>query len=1034
VQYKFQQLNFVANQLTKTIPHPLPNTERKVAIVAHIFYIELWEEINTYLKQLTIEYDLFISVPEGMSDENIITIFNSHENVNVYISENRGRDVLPFLNVASILPQNTYKYICKLHTKKTGDSPLGHVWRKLLYFDLLGSDSTVKNIIKMFESNDKVGIITGKNTILDSQRYAYGNDEKIDFLAEKTDIIYNENYLFPAGTMFWIRSELLEGLITLFKDEELIFEEEKGQKDDTLAHAIERFFGILCQENGQKILPSPSDYAELDNKTISELANLVLSQQYAGLDMFVKQKHAIEEKDQYIENLEALAESMRIKNRLKRLLPSNLKSKTSKITALFKTIKNNPQILKKAFYYLVRGDIKYLWNKTKEKSNKNLAESTELLEVIPSDYFTNFNEKKYLISDVTIDVIIPVYNGYEFLEKLFDSIEQHTSSSHRLIVINDASPDERVKPYLLQRLKAHKNALFLDHQENQGFLKSVNEAYGYVSNHFIILNTDTEVPEFWMERLMYPILTMDNIASTTPFTNSGEIASFPNFVADNSIFDHMDVNTLDSVFRKVKAENFYEAVPTGVGFCMGVNYTLTKKIGMFVEDTFGKGYGEENDWCQRAIKEGYTNYLVPNLYVYHKHGGSFSAEEKAKLLKENAVKLLSRHPNYGKDVHTYIQKDPHKTLRSILVLMAANKKVGTHLIFDHDLGGGANIYAQELIETYTKRRHNTLYIKYDYYTHTFKLFHTYKKYRYSFKINSLDELKVLLSELQIKEIFLNTLVSYQHSLEMVEYLSSLSHTIDAPLTIPIHDYYALCPSYTLLNDKGNYCQVPDLEECKKCMSQNTQEWRNYHSDTVNMPLWRVQWLNLLTQSQNILCFSNASKDILLKAYPTLPPTSIQVIPHQVKPLPPVILNPNAKKTITVGILGAINYAKGSKIIKHLIQTIERDNLDIEVVLVGEMSENIKSTHFRSTGRYKREDLPDIILHESIDMFIIPSIWPETFSYTSQEIMMMEMPLMVFNIGAPAERVKEYSKGYIIDDINVDTVLKKIYEIVPISTP
>ena len=52
-----------------------------------------------------------------------------------------------------------------------------------------------------------------------------------------------------------------------------------------------------------------------------------------------------------------------------------------------------------------------------------------------------------------IDIIIPVYNGYEFLEPLFDSIEEHTTSPYRLIVVNDCSPDEKVKPYLLKRLE-----------------------------------------------------------------------------------------------------------------------------------------------------------------------------------------------------------------------------------------------------------------------------------------------------------------------------------------------------------------------------------------------------------------------------------------------------------------------------------------------------------------------------------------------------------------------------------------------------
>lgn len=109
----------------------------------------------------------------------------------------------------------------------------------------------------------------------------------------------------------------------------------------------------------------------------------------------------------------------------------------------------------------------------------------------------------------------------------------------------------------------------------------------------------------------------------------------------------------------------------------------------------------------------------------------------------------------------------------------------------------------------------------------------------------------------------------------------------------------------------------------------------------------------------------------------------------------------------------------------MVQTIERDQLDMNVVVIGEMSEHLKSEHFHLTGRYVREELPNIIKNEKIDIFIIPSIVPETFSYTTQEIMMMEMPLMVFNLGAPAERVKNYSKGYVINDISADAVFETL---------
>jgi GT2 family glycosyltransferase len=1024
LHYSFQKLTLSNEGVVKSTPSILAPSTKKIAIVVHVFYIDLWHEISHYLQQLTEPYDLFVTLPEGMPEKDILKIFQTNADAFVYMTENRGRDVLPFLQILSIIPKESHPYICKLHTKKTGASPLGESWRKLLYFDLLSSQKLVSDIISLFESNDDIAIITGKNTILDAQRYAYGNHDKIDFLAESCDVIYDQNYLFPAGTMFWIRASTLQPLRQLFQDGRLVFEEEKGQKDDTLAHAIERFFGILAQVNHQKIVASPSNYAALPKETIENLANLILSQQYAGVDMFLAQKQAIIEKDQHIQNLQELAESLRLKNRLKRLIPTQIKSKIQKLIQLIMLIKSNPQILKKAWFYLIRGEIRYLWSKTKEKAQTNLNEAAHLPELIPSQYFTPLQKEQYQFGDATIDIIIPVYNGYEFLEKLFDSIEAHTSVKHRLIVINDCSPDERVKPYLLERLKKHNNAIFIDHEQNQGFLKSVNEAYSYTSNHFLLLNTDTEVPSFWVERLMYPIFHMENIASTTPFTNSGEIASFPNFVADNPIFDAMDVETLDQVFKEVKNKNFYSAVPTGVGFCMGVNYTLTKEIGMFVEDTFGKGYGEENDWCQRAIQKGYSNLIVPNLFVYHKHGGSFSAQEKAKLLKENSVKLLGRHPNYGKDVDAYITKDPHYLLRHMLTLKAADAKNGTFVLFDHDLGGGATHYTQARIEKYRHERKNILLIKYDFYAKTFKVFHYYKKFDFGFKVETIQELEALLSLLNIQEFFINSLVSYQNLSEIISLILKFLEPSKTKLIIPMHDYNPLCPSYTLLNDKSQYCELPSIETCRECMKKSTQEWHNFYAQEINIDAWRETWQTLLDAANTILCFSNDSKLHVQKVYPTLNEEKIVVEPHRVKPLAPATRHPKRdNQVLTIGILGAINYAKGAQIIKQMIQMIERDNLKVNIVLIGTINETISSKHFNITGKYERENLPTLIAEHQIDLCFIPSIIPETFSYTTQEIILMQLPLMVFNVGAPAERVKMYEHGVIIPEITAKSALE-----------
>ena len=1022
------QLYYIDNKMIEGVPEPVAPSTTQVAIVCHLFYPDIWSEIETYIKQLNIPFDLYITIPPHIDEEIAAGLLTAYPDMHLYRTENRGRDVLPFLLVMDHIGTSTYRYICKLHSKKTGESPLGNVWRKLLYFDLIGSDSTVKEIIKMFDNNPDIGMITGKNTILDSERYDYGNTAKIDKLIKMSGFLFQDEYLFAGGTMFWVRSELLEPVLKLFQEGKLEFEEEKGQKDNTIAHAIERFFGIVCHVKGKKILPSPSHYSELDEQTLNEVAGLVLSQQYHGEDIFMLQKKNIHELYRRIDELTELADlKKRFKNAIKRYIPNVGITTIKKSKKAIMLLKNNPQILKKVLFYLKRGEIRYLIQKIKEKSNKNLGKSAQLIKIDPHHYFKRFKKRNFSLGEMLIDIIIPVYNGFAFLEALFDSIEKHTTSPYRLIVVNDCSPDERVKPYLLKRLEKHPDAIFIDHETNLGFVKSVNEAFSHTNNHFLILNTDTEVPPFWLERLMYPIIHMDNIASTTPFTNAGQIASFPTFLEDNEIFDGMDVSTLDKAFRDIKPDMFYETVPTGVGFCMGVNYDLAQQIGLFDEETFDKGYGEENDWCQRAIAHGYRNILVPNLFVYHKHGGSFSAQQKSMLMAKNGQKLLERYPNYDKEVSAYIQKDPHKTLRNMLVMTASSlHNEGLYLIVDHALGGGANIYAQELRERYRAEKKKVLYMAYDFYAGQYNFDFDYQQYHFAFAIETIEGVERLFDQLVIQEIFVNTLVSYKETDRMISLLKTLQEIHHSNLIVPIHDYYPVCPNFTLLNEESTFCDVPSLDRCSQCMAHNDLEWKTFDNGHTDVAMWRSHWHTLLNEATRIICFSHSSKAIMQKAYPALETEKFSVEPHEVAPLPPVHTNRKPeKRTVTIGILGAINLAKGAGIVKALVKTIEERGLDINVVLIGEISEYIKSDRFHVTGRYKREELPSLVKEHEIDIFLIPSICPETFSYTTQEIIMMQMPLMVFNIGAPAERVKAYDKGVVLEPDYIKNILNYI---------
>lgn len=280
----------------------------------------------------------------------------------------------------------------------------------------------------------------------------------------------------------------------------------------------------------------------------------------------------------------------------------------------------------------------------------------------------NFSETCYAYNTFykytkTIYVIVPVFNGYDYLDALFSSIPK-TKLNYKLIIVDDHSTDERIKPYLRNLAKSDKRIKLIENKTNLGFVKSVNNAFRYAKNHAALVNTDTEMPRYWLERLMYPVIFKDNVASSTPYTNAGAFCSFPNINEDNPLFGGLTVDRIDEAFSRVRP--IYTEIPTGVGFCMGMNYKIAKKIGIFDEVTVFRGYGEENDWCQRAIKFGYKNVMVENLFVYHKHGGSFSSGEKKEISEMNHKKVVLKHPNLVADTVAFYTLDPTKHIREFV--------------------------------------------------------------------------------------------------------------------------------------------------------------------------------------------------------------------------------------------------------------------------------------------------------------------------------------------------------------------------------
>lgn len=738
-----------------------------------------------------------------------------------------------------------------------------------------------------------------------------------------------------------------------------------------------------------------------------------------------------------------------------RLLPAN--SRRRQLGKLSVKFMGNPSLffkqfnksnVKKSIYYLRKGNLQSLLSRVNntidtneqvidivDKSNQS---QNYFLKVVKSEH-ANFS--KEINTSTLIDIIVPIYNAVDFLKKCIDSVFRNTDLNYNLFLINDCSPDEQINDYL-EKLKLIEKPLNLEsiniiHNEyNLGFVGNVNKGLSISKNHAVILNTDTEVPKNWLSRLINPVIEDDSISSVTPFSNSATICSFPKFCEDNDIPKNLNVDSLDELFVKYGSDELI-TLPTGVGFCMALNRNVLDRIGLFDAEAFGKGYGEENDWCMRAHKEGFKNVLVQNLFVYHKHGVSFSQtsdKKRDKRIEENLRIVEERHPEYIPWVHRFIKEDTIKPVRDVIISAAIAKSEADkqgYLFINHSMGGGTQLYQDQLISkikdevrVYTLTLINNNIIIEDRTGEDVRHYILGEEQLTQSVFNNIVEL------LNINLIYINQLVTFS-PFKMMDFIKGTN----LKYICFIHDYFWACPSYCLINSKEQYCFAnTNIDQCKKCIGDKliTEPWINMKKSEIDIEKWREYFSSFLQGAYKVISPSGATKKIVNSYYPEV---EIEVVEHELLTKVYNTFNEdNLKKSnLVVAFIGAIGEQKGSNIIYELKDLINKARLPIKLKVIGVT--NIHQSSYKSEdgileilGKYDKDEISKILRASNASVVVIPALWPETFSYTTSESIMSGYPVITFNIGAPAERVIRDDVGWVTDKINSKSLFELLKEL------
>lgn len=487
-----------------------------------------------------------------------------------------------------------------------------------------------------------------------------------------------------------------------------------------------------------------------------------------------------------------------------------------------------------------------------------------------------------------IDIIIPIYNAYEDLCKCVESVKKHTDLSlHRLILINDCSTDERILPFLKQEEDA--NIIVIDNEQNAGFSNNVNKGMMYSDDRdVLLLNSDTIVTERWIEKIVACAYSKPEIGTVTPMSNSATLCSYPVFCQDNPIPENWTVDSLAKVVERCSMK-VYPRITVAVGFCMFIKRETIQKVGLFDAETFERGYGEENDFCNRAEQLGYIHVMCDDTFIYHKGTVSFQSEQKKALIEAHEKIIKERYFLQTKKNATYCSENPDQFIRdniSIYTKANPNKKNLMYVVQSDfcegakDNTGGTQHHVRDLVAN-MKDDYNVYVVARDGRYLRVTMYSDNEKVSLKYYIGKKDGFPRIY-DTDLANLLEDILIAFEINLLHVHHVHGLSFDIfhvakklNIPVMLSMHDYYYVCPNVALVNAEDKFCGgVEQSEVCETCLKKKA----GIFASEGYVKIWRDACKQVFECCNLFIVPSQSAKAGYEKCYPELK-DKIIVIEH-----------------------------------------------------------------------------------------------------------------------------------------------------------
>lgn len=619
--------------------------------------------------------------------------------------------------------------------------------------------------------------------------------------------------------------------------------------------------------------------------------------------------------------------------------------------------------------------------------------------------------------DAMIDVVVPVYRDQKKTQRCIESVlKAANKAAIHLIIVNDRSPSPAVTAFV-RSLTSQPRVTVIENPQNLGFSGAVNVGMRqHPERDVVLLNADTEVADGWLDRLLACAQDSPDIATVTPLSNNATILSYPAAHAVNPFVTGAGLAALNHVFsqgRSVPLE-----IPTAVGFCMFIRRACLNDCGDFDEVNFGRGYGEENEFCLRAAARGWRHACAPNVLVAHDGGISFAGQHGV-VQQRRLNALQNTFKGYDRFIQRFVLADPLRvTRRAADVARLEGDPAPTVLMVMPELVGGTARHVNDLCRALERDGVRCLIwsgAKAAVGANTIQI----KRWREPAADavaaqpaddpfpNLLYDLPFEASELRdaVRRLGIQH-VHVHHFLDLPWDSVTLATRLGIPYDVSIHDYAWACPRVTMVGPSQRYCGEPDLAGCNACVAVAGDRT----GSGLDVAGLRTRSAALLGGARSVFVSNADVKDRLYRYFPDAP---FVLRPH---PFATGLVSQTSKFSHAIAIVGAINSDKGYDVLLACARDAAKRKLPLCFAIIGFTQDDARllSTGCVSiTGGYAENEAPALVAASGARVGWVPSVCPETWSYALSQILASGLLPVAFNLGAPAQRIKALGQGALL---------------------